>query len=171
MASTTCTTIAGVFNTREAADRAIADLRKAGYEDDEIGMVWRDSSGKTVRSDGSGVKETNASEGAAVGAGVGALAGAGVGAAVWSGLIPVVGPVLAVGTIGTILLNAAGGAAVASLAGALIGSSIPEDDAKYYEGEVKAGRYLVTVECGQGDDARDVITRHGGYDRASAPAI
>jgi len=84
-------------------------------------------------------------------------------------VIPVVGPVLALGTLGTILLNAAGGAAIAGIAGALIGWGIPEEDARYYEGEVNAGRYLVTVECGQGDDARDLLYRHGGHDRATAP--
>ena len=156
----------GVFATRQAADRAIADLKAAGYRDDQIGLVGKDASGKTVKTDGAG--ETNAGEGAAIGAGVGALTGAGVGAAVWFGLIPVIGPVLAVGTIGTILLNAAGGAAAASLAGALIGHGIPEDDAKYYEGEVKAGRYLVTVDAGGRDDARGVFTKHGGYGRGSS---
>ena len=86
-------------------------------------------------------------------------------------MIPVVGPVLAIGTLGTILLNAAGGAAIAGIAGALIGWGIPEEDARYYESEVNAGRYLVTVECGQGDDARDLLYRHGGYDRATAPRV
>ena len=33
-----------------------------------------------------------------------------------------------------------------------------------------AGRYLVTVNRGtRTDDARTVFTRHGGYDRATAP--
>ena len=156
----------GVFATRQAADRAVADLKAAGYRDDQIGLVGKDSSGKTVKSDGAG--ETNAAEGAAIGAGIGAATGAGIGAAVWFGLIPVIGPILAVGTIGTILLNAAGGAAAASLAGALIGHGIPEDDANYYEGEVKAGRYLVTVDADGRDDARGVFTKHGGYGRAGS---
>jgi hypothetical protein len=158
----------GVFHTREAADRAIADLKTAGYRDDQIGLVAKDERGKAVRTDGSGAEETNAAEGAAIGAGVGALAGAAVGAGVLAGAIPVIGPVLAVGTLGTVLLNAAGGAAIAGIAGALIGWGIPEEDARYYEGEVKTGRYLVTVECGYGDDARDILKRHGGYDRTTA---
>jgi hypothetical protein len=86
-------------------------------------------------------------------------------------VIPVIGPVLAIGTLGTVLLNAAGGAAVAGVAGALIGWGVSEEDAKYYEGEVKAGRYLVTVDCGYGDDARDVLTRYGGYSRATPPVM
>jgi hypothetical protein len=167
--ATVRTTTVGVFRTREAAERAVADLRAAGYRADEIGLVGKDAGGKTVKTDGAG--ETNAGEGAAIGAAAGAVAGAGVGAAVLAGVIPVIGPVLAIGTLGTILLNAAGGAAVAGLAGALIGWGIPEEDAKYYEGEVKAGRYLVTVDRGDAYDARGVFLRHGGYDRATAPAV
>jgi stress response protein YsnF len=49
---------------------------------------------------------------------------------------------------------------------AVVGWGIPEEDAKFYEGEVKAGAYLVTVDRGN-DDARAVLTRHGGRDRAA----
>jgi hypothetical protein len=86
------------------------------------------------------------------------------------GVIPVIGPILAVGPLAAALISAAGGAAVAGIAGALIGWGIPEHDAKYYESEVQAGRYLVTVDRGtRSDDPRAVFTRHGGYDRATAP--
>src|SRR5437016_315385 len=71
-------------------------------------------------------------------------------AGILAGVIPAVGPVPAIGTLGTALLNAAGGAALAGIAGALVGWGIPEEDARYYEGEVNAGRHLVTVECGYG---------------------
>ena len=157
----------GVFNNRTQAEQAIADLRAAGYSDDQIGMVARDSSGKTVRTTGS--DDTYADEGAVAGTVAGAAAGAAVGAGILAGVIPVIGPVLAVGALGTVLLNAAGGAAIAGLAGALIGWGIPEEDARYYEGEVKAGKYLVTVEGGnRADNARTILNRSGGFDRASA---
>jgi hypothetical protein len=165
-----CSTTVGVFRSREAADRAVADLRAAGYRDDQIGLVAKDESGKTVRTNAAG--ETYADEGAVAGAVAGGAAGAAVGAGILAGVIPVIGPVLAVGTLGTILLNAAGGAAIAGIAGALIGWGIPEEDAAYYESEVKAGRYLVTVDRGnRADHAREVFNRHGGYDRASAPTV
>ena len=48
-----------------------------------------------------------------------------------AGVILVIGPIMALGTLGTILTNAAGGAAIAGLTGALIGWGIPEEDAKY----------------------------------------
>lgn len=166
-ANTGSTTI-GVFETRAAAERAVADLKAAGYRDDQIGMVAKDSTGKTVHTDAGG---TNIEEGAAIGAVAGAAGGALVGAGILAGVIPVVGPVLAIGTLGTILLNAAGGAAVTSLAGALIGWGIPEEEARYYEGEVQAGRYIVTVESGaRAADVRGVFTRHGGYDRSTGRA-
>ena len=162
------TTTVGVFATRAAADKAVADLRAAGYKDSEIGLVAKDASGKTVKTDGAG--DTNAGEGAAIGAAAGAATGAAIGVGVLAGVIPVIGPILALGTLGTVLLNAAGGAALAGLAGALVGWGIPEHDAKFYESEVNAGRFLVTVNRGtRSDDPRAVFTRHGGYDRATAP--
>jgi len=153
-------TTVGVFDSRAKAEQAVADLRAAGYRDDQIGLVGKNSSGKTTRVDGAG---DNAAEGAAVGAAAGAATGAAIGAGIAAGVIPVIGPVLAIGTLGTILLNAVGGAALASIAGALIGWGIPEEDAKYYEGEVAAGRYLVTVEDGgRTDNTTSIYSRHGG---------
>ncbi|MBN9516987.1 hypothetical protein J0H58_00480 [bacterium] len=160
-------TTVGVFATREAADRAVLDLKRAGYRDDQIGVVGKNASGKTVKTDGAG--ETNAAEGAAVGAVAGAGAMALGSLAVSFGVIPVIGPILAVGPLAAALISAGAGAAAGGVAGALIGWGIPEEDAKYYEGEVSAGRYLVTVDKGSQYDARGVFTRHGGYDRASAP--
>lgn len=162
----------GLFQTREAADRAIKDLKAAGYKNDQIGLLYKNAGGSTTKLDGAGVPDTKAPEGAAVGAAAGAIGGAAVGAGIMAGVIPVIGPVLALGTLGTILVNAAGGAALVGLAGALIGWEIPEEDAKYYESQVSAGRYLVTVDAGdRSDEAYRMITRHGGYDRANAPRI
>jgi len=158
-------TVVGVFPTRPQADAAMRDLRAAGFKDDQIGLVGRNAAGKMVDESG----ETYAEEGAAAGAVAGAAGGALVGLGVISGVIPVIGPVLAIGTLGTVLLNAAGGAAIAGIAGALIGWGIPEEDASFYESEVKAGRFLVTVDAGnRKDEAWAIIHRHGGYDRAHA---
>jgi hypothetical protein len=159
------TTTVGVFKTRAAADQAIAELRTAGYRDDQIGMVAKDASGKTVKTNAAG--ETKAGEGAAIGAAAGAAATAAVGAGIMMGVIPVIGPILALGPLAVTLINAAGGAAVAGLAGALVGMGVPEADAKYYEGEVSAGHFLVTVDARDNvDAARAIYTRHGGYDRS-----
>jgi hypothetical protein len=167
-ATKTCSTRVGVFTNRASADHAVADLKAAGYRDEQIGLVFKDSSGSTVKTDGAG--HDKAGKGAVVGAAVGAASGAAIGAGILAGVIPVIGPVLAIGTLGTVLINAAGGAAIAGIAGALVGWGISEEDAKYYEGEVTAGRYLVTVDTsGRSDDSHGVFTRHGGYNRATAP--
>jgi len=164
------THVVGVFETRARAEQAIAALKQAGFTDDQVGMVARDSEGKVVKS--GATEETYADEGAVAGAVAGAGAGALVGAGVLAGVIPVVGPVLAVGALGTILLNAAGGAAIASLTGALIGYGIPEEDAEYYEGEVKSGRFLVTVEADKrADEARTILHRFSGFDRHAWSAV
>jgi len=163
-------TVVGVFETRARAEQAVADLKRAGFMDDQIGMVARNAEGEAVRTGGDG--ETYADEGAVAGAVAGAGAGALIGAGVLAGVIPVVGPILAVGALGTILLNAAGGAAVAGLVGALVGYGIPEEDAGYYESEVQAGKYLVTVEAGnRADEARAVLHKFGGFDRHGWSAV
>ena len=67
--------------------------------------------------------------------------------------------------------GAAAGAAAGSLVGALIGLGVPEEEARYYEGEARSGRTLVTVRAeGRYDEASAITRRHGGYDRFTAPA-
>jgi len=84
-----------------------------------------------------------------------------------AGVIPVIGPVIAGGTLAVILANAAGGAAIAGLVGALVGLGIPEEEAHHYEGEFKAGRTIVTVKDlnGRYDRALAILQRHGGYNK------
>jgi len=165
MAITQRSTVIGVFNSRAEADRAVDELLRAGFRRDQIGAVARDSDGK-VRAQGKEAKDTYVEEGALAGAAAGAGVGGLIGLGVLAGVIPVIGPAIAVGTLGTILLNAAAGAAVAGVAGALIGMGIPEEEAKYYEGELKAGRYLVTVHAdARSDEAWTILNRCGAYNQ------
>ena len=168
MASAKPSTVVGVFKEQDQAERAVGELRRAGFRDDQIGLVARDKKGKKVVK-GKAKQETYAEEGALTGAAVGAGVGGLVGLGVLAGVIPVIGPAIAAGTLATILMNAAGGAAIAGLAGALIGLGIPEEEAEYYESELKAGRYLVTVKANRRtDEARTILRRNGGYDRHTA---
>ena len=56
--------VIGVFETRSRAEQAVADLKAAGFTDDDIGMVYRDAEGKTVKTGAAG--KTYAEEGAKV---------------------------------------------------------------------------------------------------------
>lgn len=154
-------TMIAVFETRAQADHAVDELLRAGFHQNQIGVVARESKGDNAwRDSGDTYAEEGAMTGALAGAGVGGLVGLGV----ISGIVPVIGPAIAAGALGTILLNAAGGAALGSITGALIGQGIPEDEAHFYEDELKAGRYLVTVHA---DDRREeawtILQWHGGY--------
>jgi len=165
-------TVVGVFDDRQQADRAIDELRRAGFSDDQIGVAMRYDTGGTM-GDAAGADDTGdthagtgAVTGVVAGLGLGALAGLGV----LSGVIPVVGPAIAGGTLGVILSNAAAGAAAGGLVGALAGAGIPEDEAQYYQGEFESGRTIVTVHAaGNADAARAIMSRFGAYDSSRRP--
>ena len=156
----------GVFSDRAQAQQAVAELKRNGFTENEIGVTSRHEEG-TVAGD-SEAGGTKADEGAvaglAAGAGVGALWGLGI----LAGVIPGIGPAIAGGTLGVLLSSAAAGAATAGLAGALIGLGIPEEDATFYQDEFKAGRSIVTVKGSRSVEAAAILNRFGGYD-ATAP--
>jgi len=163
MATKQRSTVVGVFEDRRHADQAVAELRQAGFREDQIGVAMRHAEGGTdaATTKGDTYAEEGGVAGLLTGLGLGALAGLGV----LSGFIPVIGPAIAGGTLGVLLSNAALGAGVAGLAGALVGWGIPEEEAKYYHGEFEAGRTIVTVQAdGRYDEAVAILRRYGGYD-------
>ncbi|MDB5335775.1 MAG: hypothetical protein JWN70_1394, partial [Planctomycetaceae bacterium] len=145
MSSLTCTTVVGVFPSRQDADAAVSALYDAGFTSNEIGVVSKTAAGTKTTTKKAEAEAENAGEGAAVGAVAGAGIGALIGAGVLAGVIPVIGPALFAGTLGVLASNAAGGAAVVGVVGALTGWGISGEDAKYYESEVASGRSVVTV--------------------------
>jgi hypothetical protein len=164
-------TIVGVFDDRQQADRAVDELRRTGFRDDQIGVVMRHDAGNFAGDHATDVTDesragTGAVAGVLTGLGLGALAGLGV----LSGVIPVMGPAIAGGTLGIILSNAAAGAGVGGLVGVLVGAGIPEDEAHYYQGEFEAGRTIVTVQAAERSaEAMTVLRRHGAYDTNTRP--
>src|SRR5262245_41866425 len=124
-------TVVGVFEDHRKADQAVADLMRAGFRKDQIGVAMRhtNQTGTAVISDDTGEGShagTGALTGALTGLGLGALAGLGV----LAGVVPVVGPAIAAGTLGVVLSNAAAGVGIGGLIGALIGAGIPEEEAE-----------------------------------------
>jgi hypothetical protein len=164
--------VVGVFRDRSQAQQVVGELKRMGFNDDQIGVIGRDGLA-TDSSKATAGKATHSK--AAEGAATGVAAGAGVGA-LWAlgiaaGMLPAIGPVIAGGLLASVLASAAGGAAIAGIVGALVGLGIPEEEAKYYEGEVKAGHTLVTVKAaGRSDEVRGLFARYGAYDMHSAGA-
>ncbi len=167
MTTTTRSTVVGVFHDRSHANQAIEDLKRAGFREDQIGLVAHDDRGTGDAADAARGSHagTGAVTGAVAGAGVGALWALGI----MAGLLPGIGPVVAGGILGSILLSAAGTAVAGGIVGALVGLGIPEEEARYYEGEFKSGRVLVTVKAeSRYDEAQAILRRHGAYDMHSA---
>jgi uncharacterized protein (TIGR02271 family) len=162
-------TVVGVFHDREQARQAVSQLRRAGFRDDQIGVLARDASDRDQGDDATGTHaEEGAIAGLAGGAGLGALWGLGIAA----GILPAIGPVIAGGTLAAILASAAAGAAAAGIAGALIGAGIPEEEAKQYEREFHAGRTLVTVKArGREAEARAILDAARSGRSAAAPSM
>ena len=145
------------FESRDQAERAVDDLRRAGFRDEEIGWAMRGED-KADRPAGT----EDAAKGAATGAVAGGVLG-GLGAAAVTALIPGVGPFIAGGLLATVLTGAGVGAAAGGLIGGLTGMGLSEDEAKHYEGEFKAGRPVVTVNAGDRySEAADILDRSGG---------
>ncbi|MGH2523177.1 MAG: general stress protein, partial [Anaerolineales bacterium] len=149
-------TVVAIFDDRYAAERAINDLRAAGFTGDQIGVAMRDrkETGELVEDTGARAAE-GALSGALGGGLLGGVAGFLVGL-VTALAIPGVGPVVAGGVLAS-ALSAAGGTAVAGagigaaaggLVGALGGMGIPEEEARHFETGFRTGGVLVTVNAG-----------------------
>ena len=160
--------VVGVFADREQARRAVDELRRAGFGEDQVGVVVRDGNAGAPPASGAGTDwEEGAVAGATGGAGIGALWAL----AVAAGVLPALGPVLAGGLLVSVLASAVGGAAVGGVVGALVGLGVPPEEAAYYDSEFRLGRALVTVRAGpRSDDVREILRQHGALERAAAPA-
>lgn len=163
----------GVFDERGAAQRAVEDLRRAGFTDDQIGVVARgeDTELRSAPADEPPATGSKWEEGAATGVVAGAAIGALWALGIVAGVVPVIGPVIAGGILASVLASAAGGATVVGVLGALIGLGIPEEAARYYEREFHAGRTVVTVQAdGRCDEAWSILHHNGACNRQMARA-
>jgi uncharacterized protein (TIGR02271 family) len=164
MATTPRSVAVGVFQDQERARDAIGALKDAGFSGDDISLLMPDRGQAREMAEETGTK---AGEGAASGLVAGGILGGLGGFLVGIGAlaIPGVGPFIAAGALATTLGGAAVGAGIGAIAGALIGMGIPEDEAKYYEGEVRGGRTLLAVRAGgRVDEADSILHDFGAYD-------
>lgn len=149
--------VVGVFKDRQSAERAIEELKQAGFDPNRMGLVMQDrEEGKRTESD-TGVRVAG---GAVTGGVVGGALGA-VLAATGAFVIPGIGPFVSAGILATAITTGAIGA----IAGALVGLGIPREEAEYYENRARAGDVLLTVDPqGREAEARDIFLRNGAED-------
>jgi hypothetical protein len=155
--------VVAAFDTRVQAERAMAELRHAGFRDDQIGMAMRDCEAQVADA-----IDERAGHRAEEGMAAGAVVGTGLGAAI-ALLIPGFGPVIAWGILTVALEGALLGAAAGGLVGGLTGLGATEEDAHFCERAFRDGRPVVIVRANRRRaEARKTLLQCGGYDlRAS----
>jgi uncharacterized protein (TIGR02271 family) len=162
--------VVGVFRERSEARDAIEALKDAGFDAQDISILSPDKHETRADAEQTGTRAgTGAATGAVAGGVLGGIGGwlVGIGALA----IPGVGPFIAAGALATALGGAAIGAGVGAIAGALAGMGVPEDEAKYYEDQVRGGRTLVTVRTiDRYGEAQQILRSHGAYDIESENA-
>lgn len=166
------TTVSVLYDSRDAAEAAVRDLKVIGLTDSDISVLSADSAAEdTYRRESDGHAHeiaADAGTGAAVGAGLGGAGGlmAGLGLVT----IPGLGAVLAAGWLATTAAGAAAGAAVGGAAGGIIGAlmadGIAEGDAHVYAEAVRRGGTLVVARVPnlRLEAARTVLDAHKGVD-------
>ncbi|HKR02027.1 MAG TPA: hypothetical protein VJT09_15210 [Pyrinomonadaceae bacterium] len=163
-------TVAGIFQSRADAERAIENLRSAGIATEKVNLL---TPGTTAAEVEASVPTTETEQpgmggalGGTVGAALGAAGGMNIGAALASLLVPGVGPVLAAGVIGAALLGAGGAAAGAAAGNAFEGSveGLPHDELYVYEDALRQGRSVIICVADdetQADAARSILAQAG----------
>ncbi|HCI78406.1 MAG TPA: hypothetical protein DHW02_01800 [Ktedonobacter sp.] len=152
----------GVFTNPVQARKAISELQRAGFDQEEIGYLTRATETSAAATD----QEDRAATGAFGGGILGGVLGAAA-----SLFIPGIGPAVA----GGILAATFGGIVIGALAGGIVGiltgMGVSEEDARFYQRELEAGRTIVTVKNADGAaQAASIMQRCGAYNATTPVA-
>lgn len=159
-------TVIGVFDDQNQAERAVNEIKKAGITNDKISIVAKEDQVQNKDTHNQGENDDNnylnqnLTTGTTTGSALGGLAGILGGAGALA--IPGVGPILAAGPIAAGLT----GAVTGGLTGGLVDLGVPKQRGEYYEEEVKKGGILATVETDQNqiNDVASYMRRSGARD-------
>lgn len=167
-------TVAGIFRSRADAERAVENLRSAGFANDHLNLLTPGTTDKELEASVPTTETEQPGMGSALGGTVGGAMGAAggltIGAAAASLLVPGVGPVLAAGILGAALLGVGGAAAGAAAGGAMEDSveGLPHDELYVYEDALRQGRSVVLVVA---DDEARAETARGVLKQAGVESI
>jgi hypothetical protein len=159
----------GIFSTKEQVERAVDEMKREGFRNADISVLFPHNEGtKDFALD----KGTKAPEGAVAGATSGGIVGGTLGWLAGLGMlaIPGLGPFIAAGPIMALLAGLGVGATVGGLTGALIGLGMPEYVATRYEGRIRGGSILLSVHADDSkwiQKAKTILEQVGADDIAS----
>jgi hypothetical protein len=141
--STSKRVVIGIVDTPNHADMTVRLLVERGFRPQDISTLYPDRHGEH---DFAFEAKTKLPEGALMGIGLGAVMGATLGIALGlAGAIPALAMLVQSGPLITALCGAAIGAFAFGIIGAILGYTVPEIEAKHYEGKVTIGTILIGV--------------------------
>jgi len=160
--------VAGIFTTRDAAERAVRRLASSGISQDRLTLLTPGTDiGRlaSVPTDEGEAPGTGAAIGAVTGVATGAGVGLPIGAAV-SVIVPGIGPIIVFGLLGAALFGA-GGAAIGNALESTLTRGVPRDDIFVIEDALRAGRSVVVAlvdDAASAQRARDAFRETGALD-------
>lgn len=182
----------GLATNEEQADRIVDRLLSSGFSNEDISILYPNRNKEKIRTNERGEaiyddtstqrnakrgnltteRHTKAPEGGVTGATTGGILGGSLGllAGIGALAIPGLGPFIAAGPIMAALSGSAIGGSVGLLIGALVGSGIPEYEAKKYEAGLKQGNILISVHTDNGEEisqASEILKKEGAKDITS----
>lgn len=182
----------GLVKTEEQANRIVDRLLSSGFSNEDISILYPDRNKDKIRtselddvehanththgdikSGGLTTEKTSkAPEGGVTGATTGGILGGSLGllAGIGALAIPGLGPFIAAGPIMAALSGSAVGGSLGLLLGALIGSGIPEYEAKKYETGLKEGNTLISIHTVNDEElksANEILKTEGAEDISS----
>ncbi|MDR3563559.1 MAG: hypothetical protein P4N59_19285 [Negativicutes bacterium] len=147
-------TVIGVFQSRQAAEEAVGQLRQQAFTSEEINIVAKKQGGNKEYVD------DDISDGALTGGTLGGIGGLILGAGALA--IPGIGPIIAAGPIAAALSGAVAG----GLTGGLIDWGIPAEVSQHYEQQVAKGDTLAVIRTTQQkvNQAAQILRQNGAKD-------
>src|SRR5215470_6232364 len=164
--------VAGIFPSRDAAERAARRLASSGFSRDHLTLLTPGTDARRLAS--VPIDEGEApGTGAAIGAVTGIAAGAGVGlpiGAAVSVVVPGIGPIIAFGLLGAALFGA-GGAAIGNALENTLTQGVPRDDLFVMEHALRGGQSVVIAfvdDEATAQRARAALSEDGALDLDTA---
>jgi hypothetical protein len=163
-------TVSGIFADRNAAARAVGDMRGMGISERNVDLLIPgvgEEQLSTVPTADSEQPGMGRAVGSVVGGAVGVAGGLSIGAAAASFLVPGIGPVLGLGALGAAVLGlagAAGGGAVGEDMDRALMDGLPKDEIFFYEDALRQGRTVVVCLAKdeiEAQEARRILVREG----------
>lgn len=160
-----------LVRSSKQANNLVDHLLEDGFVNKEISILFPNLKEKDFekrdQSKYKTEKHSKAPEGGVAGATAGGILGGSLGllAGIGALAIPGVGPFIAAGPIMGALSGSAVGGGLGLLLGALIGSGVPEFEAKKYESALREGKILISVRTHDEQEmtrATDIMKRNGG---------